>query len=143
MKTYLAILFVFILTFNSCLVFAAEKIVLPLTQYAPGIYEFPSQNVAVDAKSVTISAQRNHWADTGKEVVSIVIEYSNDGGQTWQNLFGFKTMGGDAVDRKTGILQNQSWVEFAIPDIGNPDRKIKGRLETYTTLSTQLTLGIK
>jgi hypothetical protein len=143
MKIYLAILCAFILTFNSNLVLAAEKIVFPLAQYAPGVYEFSSQDVTTDAKTVTISALRNHWADTGREVVSIEIEYSKDGGQTWQNLFGFKTMGGDAVDRKTGILQNQSWVEFAIPDIGNPDRKIKGRLETYTALSTQLTLGIK
>lgn len=131
-----------VLLFSLKSVYAEEIILLPSKEYKTGIYEFQAVAIPKEAQTITVSATRNQWPDTGREVVYVQIDYSKDGGRTWANLFGFKTIGGVSLDRKTGVVQDQSWVEFNVPDVGGLDRLIKGRLETYTDLTTQVKIGI-
>lgn len=135
------ILFMYNLSLSSA-VLAKDLIVLPEGNYQPGVYHFEPITVPKETQQLTVTAKREQWPDTGEDVVSIKIDYSNDGGKTWKNLFGFNSMGGQMVDRKTGIVQVQSWVEFNVPDLGSSDRQIRGRLETYTALTTELKIGI-
>lgn len=122
---------------------AEPQVVLPSGIYQAGAYRIQPVPVFKEAQAVTVKALRDDWPDTGADAISIRIEVSQDGGKSWEELFGFKAPGGEIRSNRTGQVMEASRVKFQLPYIGHADRQIRGVLETYTTLSTTVSFDIE
>lgn len=140
--------FVFSLLSLFCLIspifsYADPQIGLPLNKYAPGVYDIQSFALPQEAHEITIIAKRNGWSDTGGDVISVRIDISNDNGRTWDFLCGFKTSGGEIKDRKTGEIKEKSLLRFVLPETQGTGRMIRGSVEMFTALETEVSIDLK
>ena len=137
-----------VMIFSFCLLIsfdcsASSQTVLPSQNYHTGVYAFPNVPLNENAQTVVVSVKRDNWPDTGKDVISVRIEFSKDNGRTWMFLYGFKTLGGQIRNPKTGAVQDASWMEFPLPESGGSQRQIRGAVETYVNLKTSVSIDIK
>ena len=105
----------------------------PSAKQTSGVYD-----VALGVTQVTLRASRLSWPNTGQEVIQASFDLSFDGGATWISPYcGFGARGGDYYFR-TGILAEYSMVTIALPQPDNPNRKIRGTMNTTTNLRTKI-----
>lgn len=121
---------------------AAPEVMLGRAEYRPGVYALQSTTIPENAHEVVVSLTREDWADTGRDVVSVRVEFSDDNGKKWAYLFGFKTSGGQLKD-KSGIPIGRSWLTFSLPGGNHSGRKIKGSFEVYSPIVTEVSIEFK
>ncbi len=84
---------------------------------------------------------RDEWGeirdalDNPQDVVRFAVEISQDAGATWRPLVGGTAHGGILLD-KNGDPAEFSVVRVLVPQPDNADRRVRGYLDTYTTLGT-------
>lgn len=122
--------------------FASSLVILPADTYDPGVYAMSVVEVPASAREVAVSVKRDNWVDTGRDVVSIRVEFSDDGGKTWAFLFGFKTSGGQLRD-KAGVVVESTWMKFPLTGGSHTQRRIKGSLEVHSPIATEVTIGFE
>jgi hypothetical protein len=106
-------------------------------------------NLTSDDTGVKITFTRESWPDqAGAEILSGIIEGSNDGGQTWDALCLFGYAGGDMTNPKTGLPVTSCGPTVYWPERndgnGNmiPQRpaQVQARIANSVTLRTGITL---
>jgi hypothetical protein len=137
---------------------AKAKVTVPSRVYAPSgaldsgnerIVSLP--NLTTDDNGVKITFTRESWPDgppAGAEILSGVIEGSDDGGQTFYGLCVFGYAGGDMTNPKTGLP-----VTVCGPTVGWPEKndgngnmipqrpaQVQARIANSVTLRTGITL---
>jgi len=90
----------------------------PLANYPNGSRTSGSVSVADTDTSVEFSVQRCTSVDNtiwpnASTTLSVTVDQSNDGGATWQNVFGFTGIGGIIVD-KHGAEVPRSFVSTSL-----------------------------
>ena len=110
---------------------------LPARHYGAGACTLASMDVPLNARKITVVAERDRWADTGKPVLSLNMEYSSDGGKTWSFMFSFKANGGEFKDPESRF-GNASWFSFVLPEAGHPQRKVRGTAQIFSTIKTSI-----
>lgn len=79
---------------------AKSSIVVPSRVYAAGTRTVNLPNLTTDDNGVHVDFTRESWA-VGTNILTGVIEGSNDSGVTWFNLTVFAYNGGDEINPRT------------------------------------------
>jgi hypothetical protein len=104
--------------------------VLPQRAYPAGTRVLPATAVPLGIVRLTLTLARLGWPDIGGDVLRASVELSLDGGQTWTPWVGFTTGGGD-------IGMPASSVTIDVPEPTNPQRMLRGQVETLVGLTTR------
>ena len=110
--------------------------------YPPGTYTSGNIKLKATDSSATGTCTRNNWATVTGDIASLTINISFDGGTTWQLLVGFTTAGGNPIDPATGLPAAASSVTASIPQVGNPNRILKGTLQVFSQLTTTVSYSV-
>ena len=98
---------------------------------------YTSSVIAMPANSSRMAHKimRNSWTDTGSDVVSVLVEASFDGGSTWPVQWGYTARGGNLTFTRDGSAISYSGIYFSLPDVGNPNRKLRVTIDTLTDIN--------
>lgn len=105
-----------------------ETPVLSEATYSVGVYTISPVSVPPGYTRVYIKLMRALWLDPGTRA-SWLIEVSQDGGTTWDTdppAASGSTPGGISINPQTGLPRPFSLIYAALPQPGNPNRKIRG-----------------
>lgn len=121
--------------FTTSLETVFKKRLLPLSTLYTGTEYTSEIPIPQGLQFYKYSMARGGWTDTGSDVVSVMIEISLDGGLTWPVVRGFTARGGNLVN-KTGQILPYSGIRFELPEIDNPNRKVRVKRNVFTNLTT-------
>src|SRR3989337_1974847 len=101
------------------------------------IGQYVSSAIAIPANSSRMAHKimRNSWTDTGSDVISVLVEASFDGGSTWPMQWGYTARGGNLTFTRAGSAISYSGIYFSLPDVGNPNRKLRVTIDTLTDIN--------
>jgi hypothetical protein len=116
--------------------------ITPFGTYPPGTYTPPNVNLKRGQTTATATATRQNWPDIGSDVISMTVNISFDGGNTWQLLVGFTARGGDLINPATGMAVTESAVTTSLPQPNNPNRVISSVITTYVTLNSTVAVTV-
>jgi hypothetical protein len=127
---------------------AKATITVPSTSYAPGSRTVNLPNLTTDDNGILVSLTREAWPDTGSDVISGVIEGSNDAGATWFELTRFSYAGGVMVNPRSSQVvatcgPKVYWPEtYDANGVATPKRpgQVRARIINTVTLTTAVTL---
>ena len=83
----------------------------------------------------------SEWADVRdaqnvqQNVAKYSIEISLDGGLNWQSVGGGTAAGG-VLENTPGVEEEYSGIGLSLPGAGNPNRQVRGTLQTFEALGT-------
>jgi hypothetical protein len=129
----------------------ARIVLNPAEKLATGKREIDLPAMPVAARYLSVSLKRSAWPDTGADVVRVSVEVTEDGGATWQFLYGFTARGGEPRD-KNGAVQTHSrggaWRHDEkgnamplFPGV-NPRRRVRVTVEPLVELDTEVVADI-
>lgn len=116
--------------------------------YQPGSRSVVLPNLTTDDNGIKISLTRESWPDqAGAEILSGLIEGSDDGGATYYGLCVFGYAGGNMTNPKTGqpvtvCGPTVYWPERNINGVMTPQRpsQVRATLSNTVALQTAVTL---
>ena len=114
--------------------------------YQPGTRTVTLPDLTSDDNGVKIILTRESWTDTGSDVLSGVMEGSDDG-IAWREMMRFAYPGGDIINPRTGQLvttcgPTRYWDERDVNGVMTPQRPAQVRVTVTNTvaLRTGITL---
>jgi hypothetical protein len=129
----------------------ARFILNPAEKLAVGKREIDLPAMPPAARYLGVSLQRSAWPDTGTDVVRVSVEVTEDGGATWQFLYGFTARGGEPRDENgAGLTHSRggAWrhdeKRNALPLFAgiNPQRRVRVTVEPMVQLDTEVAADI-
>lgn len=111
---------------------------------AASTHVFPSLPLPQGGKGitkVTLSAQRNAWANTGSDIITTRLEVSEDSGGVWSTLVE-STSGGGVVIGRNGLEIKDSEASATVAWVVNPQRLTRVTVINTTILNTKITKGV-
>lgn len=111
---------------------------IPSRQYAAGVHPFGPFSVP-SGSQIQVSLTRENWPDSGgQEIISIEIDSSLDGGQTFSLLTQFGTAGGVLPNDKFGnpVTSNTLTTSIVTPC------QLRGRVILQQALTTAVSVSI-
>lgn len=122
---------------------AKATITVPSRVYAAGSRQVELPNLTTDDNGIKCEFTRESWP-IGSDVLSGLIEGSNDNDQTRFTLAPFSFDGGDAINAKTGQPVLTSWFIVTWPERdGVPQRpgRVFATITNTVSLRTAVTLS--
>jgi len=127
---------------------AKTTITIPSRSYAPATRTVAVPDLTTDDNGIEILLTRESWPDVG-EIISGVIEFSNDGGATWELLNPFGPfVGGIMLNPRTGQVVPTSglrtyWPENFVNGVWVPQRpaQVRAVATNTVTLTTAVTVN--
>jgi hypothetical protein len=129
----------------------ARIILNPAEKLATGKRELELPTMPPTTRYLGVSLKRSAWPDTGADVVRVSVEVTEDGGATWQFLYGFTARGGELRDGNN-VVQTHSrggaWrhdeKRNAMPlfDGANPRRRVRVTVDPLVELDTEVAADI-
>jgi hypothetical protein len=111
---------------------------IPFDTYAAGTYQLPSVNAGQASTEFELGITRTSLPDTSENVMSILLEGSDDNGATWQQLVSGTLAGGEVIDRQGNVATESTF--GARYDNSKPGNY---RLRGSVTLLQDLTTGAR
>lgn len=122
---------------------AKASISVPSRTYQPGTRTVVLPDLTSDDNGAQITMTRESWQDTGGDIISGLVEGSNDGA-TWFALMSFAYPGGDEINPRTGqpVLFVQPTVTWPESN-GVPQRpaQVRATITNTVALTTAITLA--
>lgn len=122
---------------------AKATITVPSRVYAAGTREVELPNLTTDDGGIKCNFTRESWA-VGSNVLSGLIEGSNDNGVTRFSLAPFSFDGGDVINAKTGQPVTDSWFVVTWPernDVPQRPGRVFATITNSVSLRTAITLS--
>lgn len=110
---------------------------LPSNTYSPAARQSQVFTVPASISSVKVEAWRNSWPVTGVNVITVSVEHSTDGGDTWEPLLTFAAPGGDLPAKGGGILAKS----FGTTQLF-PGEQVRLTGENFVLLNTQIDVTV-
>jgi len=125
---------------------AKATITVPQRTYQPGVRTVELPNLTTDDNGIEILMTRVSWPDTGGNVITGLVEGSNDNDQTRFELTEFGWPGGDLTNPRTGLPVTASGQRCYWPETydaqGNAVPKRPGRVFVTITNTVAITTAI-
>lgn len=119
---------------------------LPLKRYKPGEYLLELHDVPSGSRGVSVSFDRPTWPE-GKEIISIDVEFSPNGGERWVPLCEGVSFYGGATPEYRGKLLDRVFYrrEWPAEWVGNSRWPLRGssvrvRVTVHKSLRTAMKL---
>ena len=93
--------------------------------------------VAVGVDRFTLSCDRSQFPDTDEAVIKCKAEASYDGGNSWELLAAFTTIGGESI-APDGTVQTTSWMTVPFKQPTNPNRMARTTMIPIKTVTTKM-----
>lgn len=111
---------------------------IPEATYPAGIIQIPETGIAGQPYGLRIWLTRVGWPDIGSDVVRFSLDVSHDNGLTWWPEYFRVTAAGGPAKYHTSV---QGTLNELKKQGGNPQIKIRGEIEFFTDLTTEINVG--
>ena len=122
---------------------AKSFVTVPSRQYTAGSRSVNIPNLSTDDNGIQITLTRESWPDTGSDIISGVIEGTNDSGSTWFGLAPFSYPDGDQINPRTQQPVTAEVFRVYWPERGGVPQRPQGVRATVAntvTINTAITV---